>query len=303
MHLAQVLADVQDHLLLRLTSSDESALTPDEHRYLFLLALVLRPGRCAYVDARLKPTGRTSIQVCGTLVVALRGRRVEHLLPGRQGRLLFAYLVLNRERDVTGDELVSALWGDDAPQQAEATLRTLISKVRRAVGTDALGRGGRYRLSLADDVRVDLELARDAIHRAESAAAAGDWKHAWAPAQVALLTARRGFLRGEDAPWIEETRRSLREIEIRALEVYAAACLGAGTTELAMAEQTARRLIEREPFRESGYRILMEALAAQGNVADALLAYERLAAVLREELGVDPSPATKDLHRSLLELT
>jgi DNA-binding SARP family transcriptional activator len=251
----------------------------------------------------LKPTGRTSIQVCGTLVVSLRGRRVEHLLPGRQGRLLLAYLILNRERDITADELVSALWGDDAPQQAEATLRTLISKVRRAVGTDALGRGGRYRLSLPEEVRVDLEVARDAIHRAESAVAAEDWHRAWAPAQVTLMSARRGFLPGEEATWIDEVRRELRELETRGLESYAAASLGVGGTELAVAEQTARRLVEREPYHESGHRILMQALAAKGNMADALLAYERLAGLLREELGADPSPRTRELHRSLLERT
>lgn len=50
-------------------------------------------------------------------------------------------------------------------------------------------------------------------------------------------------------------------------------------------------------------RLLMVTVVAQSNVAEALLAYERLAAVLREELCVDPSPPTKDLSRSLLELT
>jgi DNA-binding SARP family transcriptional activator len=47
----------------------------------------------------------------------------------------------------------------------------------------------------------------------------------------------------------------------------------------------------------------MRSLAASGNVADALRAYERLAALLRDELGVDPGPATKGLHRWLLEMT
>ena len=246
---------------------------------------------------------RSQVQLCGSLVVALDGRRVEGQLPGRKGRLLFVYLVLNRTRDATSAELVEALWEDGAPEQAEATLRTLISKVRRAVGTDALGRGGRYRLSLPSDVRVDLEVARDAIHRAESAAAASDWQRAWAPAQVALITAGRDFLPGEESSWIAETRRSLRELENRALECFAAASLGIGGTELAIAERAARRLVEREPFHESGHRLLMETLVAEGNVADALLVYERLAGVLREELGADPSPATRDLHRSLLELT
>jgi Bacterial transcriptional activator domain len=82
--------------------------------------------------------------------------------------------------------------------------------------------------------------------------------------------------------WIDEIRRSLRDIETRALESYGPASLGIGGTELARRADGAstRRA---GPFRESGHRLL-ETLVAQGSVAEALLAYERLAAVLREGL-------------------
>jgi DNA-binding SARP family transcriptional activator len=246
---------------------------------------------------------RSTVQVCGRLVVELKGRRREQMMPGRMGRLLFVYLTLNRTRDVSSDELIEALWPEGAPPGAEATLRTLVSKLRRALGTETLGRGGAYRLSLPADVQVDLEAALDAIHRAETAVAAADWKRAWGPSQVALFTARRGFLSDEEAPWVERQRRELAEMELRALECYAAACLGVGGIELAAAERTARRLVEREPYRESGHRILMRALAAGGNVADALRAYDRLSSLLRDELGVDPGPQTKEVHRELLRLT
>ena len=52
--------------------------------------------------------------------------------------------------------------------------------------------------------------------------------------------------------------------------------------------------------RESGYRYLMEALVARGNAAEALQVYEQLRTLLREELGAAPSPATQQLHRTLL---
>jgi pentatricopeptide repeat protein len=236
-------------------------------------------------------------------VVELTGRRREQLMPGRMGRLLFVYLILNRTRDVSSDELVEALWPEAAPPGAEATLRTLVSKLRRALGTETLARGGAYRLSLSADVQVDLEAAIDAIHRAETAVAAADWKRAWGPSQVALFTSRRGFLPDEDASWVERQRRELAEMELRALECYAAACLGVGGLELPAAERTARRLVEREPYRETGHRILMRALAAGGNVADALRAYDRMSSLLRDELGVDPGPQTKEVHRELLRLT
>jgi DNA-binding SARP family transcriptional activator len=58
--------------------------------------------------------------------------------------------------------------------------------------------------------------------------------------------------------------------------------------------------VELEPYRESGYRYLMQALAGEGNRAQALALYERLRVLLRAELGAAPAPETQALHRSLL---
>ena len=62
----------------------------------------------------------------------------------------------------------------------------------------------------------------------------------------------------------------------------------------------ARQLIERAPYRESGTRLLMEALAARGNRAEALVAFDALRRRLRDDLGSAPSPETQELHRRLL---
>jgi pentatricopeptide repeat protein len=60
-------------------------------------------------------------------------------------------------------------------------------------------------------------------------------------------------------------------------------------------------LTELAPYRETGHRLLMEALARRGNVAEALRAYERLRGLLRDELGIAPSPTVQGVHRRLLE--
>jgi pentatricopeptide repeat protein len=115
-----------------------------------------------------------------------------------------------------------------------------------------------------------------------------------------MFTAARPFLAGEDAPWIEEERRRLEALHLRALEAYATCTLGIGGTELPAAVRAGRELTRREPYRESGWRILMRALAEEGNTAEALQAYDRLRVLLHDELGVAPSAPTQDLHRSLL---
>ena len=244
-----------------------------------------------------KTLASTRIQLCGRVTVELEGRRVENELPGRQGRLLFAYLASRRERTVVRDELLEALWPNGKPAGAETALAPLLSKLRRVVPLE--GRGS-VRLALPPEAWVDLEAATESVHRAESAVARGAWAEAWGPARVAQHVCVRGFLPGEDAPWIGDLRRRIEELYLRSLELVAQASIQIGGAELDTAERSARRLVERAPYRESGYRALMEALSRQGNSAEALLAYEELRTRLREELGASPSAPTQELHRKLL---
>lgn len=247
----------------------------------------------------LAPGGLTRVQLCGPLVVERGGERLDARLPGRQGRLLFAFLTVNRHRLADRAELVEAVWPDAAPSAADNGLNALLSKLRTVVGDDALPRRSALRLDLGSAF-VDVEAATDAIHRAESSIALGDWSRAWGPSLVALFVSERDFLAGEDAPWIDEHRRQLAEIRLRALDCYAAAGLGIGDTELAATERAARELIRLAPFRETGHRYLMEALARRGNTAEALRTYSQLCDLLREELGAMPSPATRALYEQLV---
>jgi DNA-binding SARP family transcriptional activator len=248
----------------------------------------------------LDPSAATRIQVCGRLVVVLDGRRVEQALPSRQGRLLFVHLLVHRRRPVSRSALIDALWPSGAPAAADRALSALLSKLRTVLGPELIAGRDTPRLVLPPDAYVDIEAAADRLHAAESAVAMRDWHRAWAPARVALHTATRDFLPGDDAPWIEEVRRELDDMRLRALETVAATALGLGGPELAAAERSGRALIEGAPFRESGYLHLMRALAAQGNIAEALRTHDRLRCLLRDELGIAPSPAVQDLHAELV---
>lgn len=245
-----------------------------------------------------EPPTPMRIQLAGQIAVEVEDCRVENELPGRQGRLLFAYLAANRLRWVTRDEVIEALWPDESPAATDAALRSLLSKLRRTFEIST--QSGQLRLELPQGARVDLEAARDAMHRAESALAQGEWARAWGASQVALMTAQRGFLPAEEASWIDDVRRWLEELRVRALETYTVASLGLGSTELASAERAARELIRLAPYRESGYRHLMAALAQAGNRAEALRVYEGLRTLLKEELGISPSAETQELHGQTL---
>jgi len=240
------------------------------------------------------------VQLCGPFAVELSGRRIDNLLPGRQGRLLFAYLALSRLQPVSRDTVIEALWGDARPADAGGALSALISKTRAVLGADVLR--GRTELSLAlpEPAHVDVEVALSQLHSAESAVALGAWRRAWAPGLSALFVARRMFLPEAEVWWAEAWRHRLADVRLRALECYAQVCLGLGGAELPGAERAGRELVDAAPLRESGHLLLMRALAARGNVAEALAAYERLRILLRDELGVAPSEAVQAAYVRLL---
>ncbi|HEX2086402.1 MAG TPA: AAA family ATPase [Solirubrobacteraceae bacterium] len=243
--------------------------------------------------------GATRISLCGRLSVELDGERVE--LPGRQGRLLFAYLVLHRDRPVRRDELVEALWSEgEAPAGGEA-LAPPLSRLRKALGAGRLEGRAELQLLLPADAWIDWEVAHDALRRAVDALGREAWREAWGPAQAALAVADRGLLPGLEAPWIDERRVQLADLRVQALEAVATIGARLGGTELAPAERAARAAVEAAPFRESARAALMEILAAEGNVAEALRAYEDLRVLLRDELGTTPGPAVVALHERLLQ--
>jgi DNA-binding SARP family transcriptional activator len=252
------------------------------------------------VSTREQERDATRIQLCGRLVARVAGRRIEHLLPGRQGRLLFAYLVVNRDRVASRDELTETLWPRALPAAPDPALSALLSKLRRLLPSGGLPGRNEILLELGPHARVDIEAARDGIHRAEALIAARDWYGAIGPTLVAYNISQRLFLPGEQGDWIEELRRELEEIRVRALHATAVRSLGLGGPETATAERAARRLIDLSPYREAGYEALMQALERQGNIAEALRVYERLRGLLRDELGVAPSPAVQRIHQRLL---
>ena len=244
--------------------------------------------------------GQTRIQLCGRLKVDFEGRHVTPALRGRQGRVLLAYLVIKRGRAVSRDEMIRAIWPDQQPANPPGALRTQLSRLRSALGAQSLAGRDTVELRLPPDTWIDVEGAERAIRVAEAALRSSAWGEAWAQAHITLNISGRPFLAGFEAPWVDDVRRELNELEMRAREAIARAGIGLGGSELASAERSARVLVREAPFRESGYLNLMRALVASGNTAEALRTYDDLRKLLVEELGSAPSAEIQALHRELL---
>jgi len=241
----------------------------------------------------------TWVQLCGSFVVERDGSRVEHRLPGRQGRLTLAYLASHEDRAVTRDELIYAVWGDEEPPDPDAALASLLSKVRRVVGPDLIS--GRSSVRFVRDqatTHVDMHYARDAMHRALVHLSAGEPKMAWQPAHTAFFIAERRFMSGFEAPWIDDVRGAMETVFLNGLECATRSLLA--VDESHVAEISARKLVQRAPFRESGYLLLMQALEVNGNRAEALRVFDTLRCLLSDELGTTPGPDVAALHQRLL---
>jgi DNA-binding SARP family transcriptional activator len=243
-------------------------------------------------------TGRVFVEAGETV---LEGRS----LPGRQVRLAFAYLVVNRQRPVPRDELANGLWPGMTPPSWERNLRVVISRLRTALAGIAsegpvvlASIHGCYQLRLPADTSVDLEEAAAAAAAAEAALRAGELAGAADQALRAAELARRPFLPGDESTWVEHIRIGRRRLLVRALDTGVHAMVAAGDARRAVS--LAEEAVELEPLWETGYQQLIRALGAAGDRARALQVYERCRQLLAEELGVAPSPETEVAHLELL---
>jgi DNA-binding SARP family transcriptional activator len=259
------------------------------------------PAQIEGVSApQLDEASSTRIRLIGTLHATIAGRRVDDLLPGPKGRVLFTFLVLNRHRPCSRDELVGVLWPNDRPASPEGALSTLLTRLRHAVGEGVVEGRGALSLRLPDDALIDVDEVQRHVAAAREALGRGDAGHALEQARRAYALTAGEMLPGADGTWLEEARRELAEFAVTALELSARAGIAIGGSELAGAKGAARRLIDCEPYRESGYALLMEVHARVGDVAEALRVFERVRVLLRDELGARPSPGLLALHQQLL---
>jgi DNA-binding SARP family transcriptional activator len=241
------------------------------------------------------------VQLCGTLVVELDGRRIEQSLPGLKGRLLFACLVIARHHPVSRDELIDAIWNEHPPADPDGAFSTLLTRVRAAVGRELIVGRSELMLDGGESPWIDWEVACEGAAAAEAMLAAGDPERALAIAAEALEITRRPLLPGISTPWVEDRRRELAETSTALLEAGGRAALALAGAHLPAAERSARELIDREPYRESGYVLLMETHRARGNLAEAMRVYDDLRRTLRDELGLSPGPRVRELAEELLE--
>lgn len=220
----------------------------------------------------------------------------ERALAGNQARIALAALVHERV-PLDRDHLAEIVWGEEVPDGWSGSLSALISKIRSLLsscGLDAkstlTSSAGSYAMSLPPGSWVDLEDATRRLDRAEGAVRHGDIAGALPEATVASSILRRPFLRGSEGAWIDGVRLRNDAALYRCYEVLAQGWCDQGQHRLAIA--IAERAIALDPYRETGYRLLMEAELAHGDSIAALHAFDRCERIVMAEFGASPSQRT-----------
>jgi predicted ATPase/DNA-binding SARP family transcriptional activator len=218
---------------------------------------------------------------------------------GAQGRAVLTALLLRPGALVSTHQLAEAVWGERLPVDVDNAVHVAVGRLRRALGPAGtkLVTGPRgYRLDLAGEP-TDAALFEDDC-RAARARVTSDPEDA-----VSLFD--RGLARWQGPAFGEFADSFARAAAVRleeqrrvATEDRADALLHAGRIEEAVA--SAADLVAAHPLAERPVLLHMRSLAAAGRVADALEAYQQHRAVMREQLGLDPSPEARELHARML---
>jgi DNA-binding SARP family transcriptional activator len=223
-------------------------------------------------------------------------------LPGRQGRVVLAYLALGHH-PVSRDELADLVWPDALTASWERDLSAVVSKVRAALSSIDLGSTlhsalGCYELQLPPDSSVDVEDAVRFVEEAESAWRVDNRDGALPAAATAANLARRTLLPAERGVWIERRRDELRVTLLRALDVLVEGLAGGPFEHDAL--RHAKEAVALDPYRENSYVRLMRLHLSRGDRAEALRVYEQCRDTLAHDLGVRPSSQTDAVYREML---
>src|SRR5215217_858186 len=242
-------------------------------------------------------------RVLGPLEVRRAGEPV--LLPGSASRRVLAALLLRATQWTPAHQLIDEAWAGDPPPSARKALQMHVSRLRRSLATAEPGAdralqsgSGGYRLEISpewiDSVRFErlVEAAHDALAAAEHRRArdlAADGLALWRgpPLEDLLL----------EGPLAVELGR-LEELRIAAMELRVEAELELGCHHEVVDEL--QKLVAAHPWRERLHAQLMLALYRAGRQAEALDAYRAARSLLVDRLGIEPSPALRELQASIL---
>ncbi|WP_198351684.1 AfsR/SARP family transcriptional regulator [Streptomyces typhae] len=224
----------------------------------------------------------------------------------QQQRVVLAILLLNVNRSLSQQQLMSGLWGMtppahavNLPQRHASGLRRVLEPGRRPRSLSRLlaWTAAGYRLTVPPD-RLDLHDLDREVQRARAARSAGGMPAAAVALHEALGLSRGQVCEGLSGPSVEAERQRLEQRRLKVLEERIEVDLGLRAPfDLAGG---LRRLVADQPTRENLYGLLMLALYCAGHQAEALAAFRQARRSIHERIGTEPTERLQRLHQRIL---
>ncbi|MCB0239874.1 MAG: bacterial transcriptional activator domain-containing protein, partial [Anaerolineae bacterium] len=204
--------------------------------------------------------------------------------------------LLHHPQRVRKEAVIEQFWPDWPLHKADGSLRVTLYRLRRGicpVETEA----GWLSLELPPGTWYDVWEFRRLLLEADQAR---DDPFARAQCLQQAIDLYSGDLMEQvTAAWVAAEREALSLEYQSALLALAQLRSQLGRNELAI--DLFRRVLKRQPYHEQAWQGLMSAQANNGNRAAAMESFRQLRTLLRDDLGVDPSPGTQMVYRQLLE--
>jgi DNA-binding SARP family transcriptional activator/Flp pilus assembly protein TadD len=220
-----------------------------------------------------------------------------------QQRAVLAALLVREGAQVTLEELIDGMWGDEAPATSAQVIRSYISRLRLVLGRAGTGyirsAGGGYVLNASPQLS-DMARFTHLASRARQARKDGDPATAVAYFTEGLALWTGTALAGIPGPYAAAQRTRLNELRLGVQEEQLACTVDLGRYDQAAAELSA--LVADHPLREQLRELQMLALYGAGRQAEALDVFHKTGLLLREELGIDPGPGLRSVHERILSV-
>jgi DNA-binding SARP family transcriptional activator len=203
-------------------------------------------------------------------------------LPSAAQRLV-AFLVLHN-RPVLRTYVAASLWPDVSEQRAFGNLRSVLWRLRNN-GT-ALVQATSTHLRLTPGVEVDFHDAAARMRRLLS-------EKGLDAVDVRSIKHAQELLPDQSDEWVLPERERFRQLRAHALECLCELLAEIGS--FGEAVDAGLMAVKAEPLRESAHRALVRAYLAEGNAWQAVRQYHSYRILLRDEPGLEPSAAMREL--------
>ena len=216
--------------------------------------------------------------------------------PIQQSRDLF-FCLLQHAQGLRKEEIGTLFWPEHPPHKLDGVFRSTLYRLRRAVFRESvIFSDGLYSFNWETDFWFDVDTFETLLDQAEKESVEEEKRRML---EEALALCQGDYLEGIYDDWCVLERERLRERELVARESLAKLYASRGSLQRAV--EAYQQLVTLDPYREPAHRELMRCHYRLGDRVAAIKQYQICVQILRDDLGLSPTPETEELYLQIID--